>query len=82
MIIIGKLCLVGMHLVNNRLELRKDHINGLSNQLDKVLVLLSVRLKQLGLYMIVPLMESLEGRLDLVSRNQMSNLLKLSKRET
>jgi hypothetical protein len=32
--------------------------------------------------MIVALMESLEGRLDLMSRSQMSNSLKLTKRET
>jgi hypothetical protein len=79
MIIIGKLCLVGMHLVHNRLEPRKHCINGLSNQLHKVLVLSSVRLKVSGLHMIIALMELLEGGLDLVSRTQMSNSLKLIK---
>jgi hypothetical protein len=34
------------------------------------------------MYMIIALMESLEGGPDLVSRCQMSNSLKLSKRET
>jgi hypothetical protein len=82
MIIIGKLCLVGMHLIDNRLESRKHSVYGLSSKLHKVLVLLPVHLKQSGIYMIVALMKSLEGGPDLVSHSQMFNLLKLSKRET
>jgi hypothetical protein len=81
MIIIGKLCLVGAHLVNNRLEPRKHNVYGLSSHLHKVLVLPPISLKQSGLYMIVALMESLEGGPDLVSRSQMFNSLKLSKRD-
>jgi hypothetical protein len=81
MIIIGKLCLVGTHLVDNRLEPRKHSVYGLSSQLHKVLVLSPVHLKEPGIYMIVALMEFLEGGPNLVSRRQMPNLLKLSKRE-
>jgi hypothetical protein len=82
MIIIGKLCLVGTHLVDNRLESRKQSVYGLSSQLHKAPILPPVRLKQSGLHVIIALIESLEGRLDLMSHSQMSNLLKLSKRET
>jgi hypothetical protein len=53
MIIIGKLCLVGTHLVDNQLESRKHRVNGLFSQLHKVLVLLLVRLKESGLHMII-----------------------------
>jgi hypothetical protein len=81
-IIIGKLCFVGTHLVDNRLKPRKHSVYGVSNQLHKVIVLLLVRINQFDLYMIVALMESLEGGLDLVSHSQMSNSLELSKRET
>jgi hypothetical protein len=56
MIIIGKLCLIGTHLVNNRLELRKYIFYGLSSQLHEVVVLSPVRLKRYGLYMIITLM--------------------------
>jgi hypothetical protein len=82
MIIIGNSRLVGTHLVHNRLEPRKHSVYGLSSQLDKVLVVLSVLLKESDLNLIIPLMEFVEGGLDLVSRGQMSNSLKLSKRET
>jgi hypothetical protein len=81
MIIIGKLCLVGRHLVDNQLEPRKHYINGLSSQLHKVFVLLPVHLKESGLYMIITLMEFLEDGPDLVSHSQMTNTLKLTRRE-
>jgi hypothetical protein len=68
-IVIGKLCLVGTHLVYNRLEPRKHRVNGLSSQLDNVLVLSQVHLKESGLDMIIALMESLKGGPDLVSRS-------------
>jgi hypothetical protein len=57
-------------------------VYGLSSQLDKVLILSLVHLKESSLNMIIALMEFLESGLDLVSRKQMSNSLKLSKRET
>jgi hypothetical protein len=57
-------------------------MHGLSSQLNKVLVLSPIGLKEPGLYMINALIESLEGGLDLMNRTQMSNLLKLSKQET
>jgi hypothetical protein len=82
MIIIGKLRLVGTYLVENRLEPRKHNVYGLSSHLHKVLILSAVCLKHSGLYMIVSLMESLEGGPNLVSHSQMSNSLRLSKRET
>ena len=50
--------------------------------MDKLLVLSLVCLKQSGIYMIIALMEFLEGGPDMVSRSQMSNLLKFSKQET
>jgi hypothetical protein len=77
-----KLCLVGTHLVDNRLEPRKHSVYGLSNQLHKILVLLLVRLKESSLHMIIALMEFLEGGPDLVSHRQMSNSLRLTQRET
>ena len=73
-----KLCLVGTHLVDNRLEPRKHSVYGLSNQLHKILVLLLVRLKESSLHMIIALMEFLEGEPNLVNRSQMSNSLKLT----
>jgi hypothetical protein len=69
MIIIGKLCLVGTHLVHNRLESRKHRVNGLSSQLDKVIVLSLVCLKEYDIDMVIALMESLDGGLDLVCRS-------------
>jgi hypothetical protein len=56
--------------------------SGLSSQLNKVLIFSPVHLKVSSFYMIVTLMEFLQGRLDLASCTQMSNLLKLNKRET
>jgi hypothetical protein len=82
MIIIGKICLIGTHLVDNRMKPTKHRINGLSSQLHKILVLSLVCLKESGLHMITALMESLEGGLDIMSHSQMSNSLKLSQRET
>jgi hypothetical protein len=82
MIIIGKLCFIGTHLVHKSLEPRKHRVNGVSSQLGKVLILSLVCLKESSLHMIIALMEFLEGGPDLVSRSQMSNSLKLSKRET
>jgi hypothetical protein len=76
MIIIRKLCLVGMHLVDNRLEPREHSVYGLSNQLHKILVLLLVRLKESDLYMIIALIEILEGGLDLMSHSEVFNSLK------
>jgi hypothetical protein len=81
MIIIGKVCLVGTHLVHDGLEPREHGVDHLSSQLNQILVLSSVRLKQSGLYMIISLMESLEVGSDLMSRSQIYNSLKLSKRE-
>jgi hypothetical protein len=78
MIIIGKLCLVGMHLVDNRPEPRKHSVYGLSNQLHKILVLSPVRVKEFDPHIIIALMKFLEGGLDLMSRSQMSNSLKLT----
>ena len=74
--------LVGAHLVDNQLEPRKHSLYGLSSQLHKVPVLSPMCIKESGLYLIIALMELFEGGLDLVSQSQMSNLLKLSKRET
>jgi hypothetical protein len=82
MIVIGKLCLVGTHLVHDGLEPREHGVDRLSSQLNKVFVLLLVCLKESGLYMIIALMKSLEGGPDLLSRRQMSNSLKFSERET
>jgi hypothetical protein len=59
MIIIEKSCLIGTHLVHNRLEPRKHRANGVSSQLDKVLVLSLVCLKESSLHMIIALMEFL-----------------------
>jgi hypothetical protein len=81
-IIIGKLCLVGTQLVDNRLEPRKHSVYGLSSQLHKILVLSSIRLKESGLYIIIALMESLEGGPDLMRHSQMSNSLQFIKQET
>jgi hypothetical protein len=78
MIIIGKLCLVGTHRVDNRLEPRKHGVRGLSRQLHKVLVLSAVRLKKSDLHMIIALMKFIEGVLDHMSRSKMSISLKLS----
>jgi hypothetical protein len=58
MIIIGKLHLMCVHLVDNRLEPRKYRINGLSNQLHKVLKLSTLGLKEYSFHMIVTLVES------------------------
>jgi hypothetical protein len=74
--------LVSAHLVDNRLEPRKHSVYGLSIQLHKVLVLSLMCIKESILYLIIALMEFLEGGLDLVSQSQMSNSLKLTKRET
>jgi hypothetical protein len=60
----------------------KFSVYSLSSQLNKVLVLSPVRLKESGLQMIIALIEFLEGGPDLVSRRQMSNTLKLTQRET
>jgi hypothetical protein len=81
MIIIGKLCLIGTHLVDNRLELRKHSVYGLSSQLHKVLVLYMVYLKKSSLHMIIALVKFLKGGPDLMSHREMSNSLKLSQRE-
>jgi hypothetical protein len=78
MIVIGKLCLVGKHLVHDGLESREHGIDRLSSQLNKVLVLLLVRLKESSFHMIIALMEFLKGGPDLVSHSQMSNSLKLT----
>ena len=82
MIIIGMLRRVGTHFVHGGLESREHGVDRLSSQLIKVLVLSLVHLKESSLYMIIVLMESLEGGPDLVSSRQMSNSLILSKRET
>jgi hypothetical protein len=82
MIIIGMLRRVGTHFVHDGLESREHGVDRLSSQLIEVLVLSPVRLKESGLYMIIVLMESLEGGPDLMSSRQMSNSLILSKRET
>jgi hypothetical protein len=57
MIVIGKLCLVGTHLVHDGLESREHGIDRLSGQLNKVLVLSLVRLKESSFHMIIALME-------------------------
>ena len=67
MIIIGKLHLVSARLVDNRLEPRKHSVYGLSSQLNKVLILSPVRLKQSSFYMIIALMKYLKGGPNLVS---------------
>ena len=59
MIIMGKFCLVGTHLVHDGLESREHGIDHLSSQLNKVLILSSVHLKEFGFHMIITLMESL-----------------------
>jgi hypothetical protein len=46
MSVIGQLCLICVHLVDNCLESRKHRINGLSGQLLKVLILSMVDLKE------------------------------------
>jgi hypothetical protein len=61
MIIIGKLCLVGTHPVHDVLEPKEHGVDHLFSQLNKVLVLSSVRLKESGIYMVIALMASLEG---------------------
>jgi hypothetical protein len=81
MIVIGKLCLVGTHLVHDGLQSTEHDINCLSSQLNKILVLSPVRLKESSFHMVIALMEFLEGGADLVSRSQMSNSLKLTQRE-
>jgi hypothetical protein len=75
------MCLLGTHLVHDGLEPRKHSAYGLSSQLNKVLVLSSVRLKESSFHIIVILMEYLEGGPDLVSHRQMSNSLKLTQQE-
>jgi hypothetical protein len=57
----------------------KNGVDHVSSQLNKVLILSSVCLKESGLYMIIALMEFLEGEPDLLSHSQMTNSLKLSK---
>jgi hypothetical protein len=76
------MCIVCAHLVHNRLESRKHSVYGLSSQLDKVFIISTVHLKESSLNMVIALMESFEGGLDLVGHTQMSNSLKLNKRET
>jgi hypothetical protein len=50
-----------------------------SHQLYKVLVLSMVGLKEYGFYMIITLMEFLQGRPNLMSLTQVTNSLKLRK---
>jgi hypothetical protein len=59
MSVIGQLCLICVHLVDNCLESRKHRINGLSGQLLKVLILSMVDLKESGFHMIFTLVEFL-----------------------
>jgi hypothetical protein len=70
-----------MHFVHDGLEPRKYSVYGLSSQLNKILVLSSVCLKESSFHMIIALMKFLEGGPDLVSRSQMSNSPKLTQRE-
>jgi hypothetical protein len=69
-----------MYLVHDGLEPRKCSVSGLSSQLNKVLVLSPVHLKESSFHMIIALMEFLEGGPDLTRHSQMSNLPKLIQR--
>jgi hypothetical protein len=77
MIIIRQLRLVCPHLIHDRLEPRKHGIDRLSSQLRKVLVLISVHLKELGLNLGSPLMIPFKGLLDLSSHMEVTNMIKL-----
>jgi hypothetical protein len=63
------------------MESRGHSVYGLSGQLNKILVLSLVRLKESGFHMIIALMKFFEGGPDLVSHSQMSNSLELNQRE-
>jgi hypothetical protein len=77
MIIIRQLQLVCLHLVYNRLEMRKHSINRLSIQLSKVLILTFVRLKESSFELCSSLVIALKPHLDLLSSSEIRNLFKL-----
>jgi hypothetical protein len=69
-IIIGQIRLVRAHLVHNRLEPRKHGVDGLSSQLEKVLVLSPLRLKESSFHIIITLMESKREMASTIFYNQ------------